>query len=287
MKYIISTDSTADLKQEFLDKNEIYYLQLGYSIDGQAHTFTDGYPLNEFYERMRAGDIATTTQANMMETKEFFTNFAKQGIDVLHIGFSSALSGSYSVEYMMAQEVMEEYPNVTIKVIDSLAASGGQGLMVLKALEKKNEGYSLQELEEYLISIRPYLTHIFTVESMTYLYRGGRVSKGKAVIANTMNIKPILNCNEEGKLTPIAKAHGRKKSIKEICNLFGQYHDEIDKDDIVLIYDADCKEEGDALESMMIEKYGLTNTKRENIGPTIGAHSGPGTVAIFFLGSKR
>lgn len=287
MQYILSTDSTGDFKKEFFDKNEIYYLELGYSIGGKEHSFTDGYSLKEFYTQMRNGELTSTSQAKIIEVQELFRKFAKEGMNILHISFSSALSGSYAIECMVAQEVMEEYPDVKIKVIDSLSCSGGQGLMIIKALEKKNEGYSMDELEEYLLSIRPNISHIFTVEDMIYLYRGGRVSKGKAIIANTINIKPILCCNEEGKLVPITQVHGRKKSIKELCNLFGQYHKELDKDEILIISDADCSEEADNLEKMLIEKYGLTNIVRQNVGPTIGAHSGPGTLALFFLGDRR
>lgn len=287
--YVITTDSTADLSLDYIKENNVHYLGLNFTVDEKVYSFEDNYDIKLFYDKMREGMKATTMQANMLETKEFFESFAKKGLNVLHIAFSSALSGSCATEQMMANEVMEEYPDIKIIIVDSLAASGGQGLVVSKAVEKKVEGFTLEENIEFLNTLIPRVVHYFTVEDMVYLYRGGRVSKGKAMLANAINIKPILNCNIEGKLVPVEKARGRKKSLKMISDMIAKNMGDNFREEnpYITVYHADSIEDARLLGEEIKSTYGIDDIRYELIGPTIGAHCGPGSVGIFYIGNER
>lgn len=287
--YIITTDSTADLPLEYIDKNNVKYLGLNYRLEDKEYSFRDSISLKEYYNKMRDGAKTTTMQANIAETRELFESIIKDGKDILHISFSSELSGSFNTESIVANELMDEYPDANICIIDSKAASGGQGIAVRHAVICKEKGYTLDEAKNYLNDLIPRITHYFTVEDMVYLYRGGRVSKTKAFIANVVNIKPILHCNEEGKLVPVTTARGRKKSIKEICKLMKANLSENYKDDnpFIVICDADARDEAMELGRYIAEETGIKDIIYNEIGATIGAHSGPGTIALFYVGRNR
>lgn len=287
-KFFITTDSTADLPIEYLEKNNIKYLALNYMIDNKEYSYKDDLSLSEYYEKMRNGSKTSTMQATIKDTEELFTSLLSEGYDVLHIAFSSALSGSYNTECVVAENIKEKYPNSRIEIVDSLSASMAQGLLVQQAVKMRDDGLELDEIVRELKLIVPRLVHYFTVEDMIYLYRGGRVSKGKTVIAKAINIKPILNCSEDGKLNVVSKARGRKKSLKAICDMIkdnlsdGKY-----KNSEIIICDADCNDDAKYLEEIIKEELGIDNIVHYNIGPTIGAHCGPGTVGVFFIGKHR
>lgn len=288
-KFIISTDSTADLPSDYIKEKNIEYLSLNFIIDDKEYSYRDGLNLKDYYDKMRAGASTSTMQANFQDAYNLFESYASQGIDVLHISFSSALSGSFNTETLVAKEVEQNYPGSRIVVIDSLSASGAQGLFVRKAVEAKEYGKSLEEVIEYLEKIRGRMTHYFTVEDIKYLQRGGRVSKAKAIIANVVNLKPILHCDEEGKLVPVSTERGRKKSIKAIYKLFMENIGENFKKEnpYIIICDADCREDSMILGEFIKSKFEDIEIKYEDIGPTIGAHSGPGTIALYYIGEHR
>lgn len=286
-EYVLTTDSTAELSLNYLEENNIGCLGLNCIINEKEYSFRDKMDMKKFYEEIKKGLKATTTQAKVSEIIDLFTGYAKQGINIIHIGFSGALSGSYNTECLIAKQVMEDYPNIKIEVIDSCCAAGGQGLLVRYAVKNKNK-LNYHQMVDYITKLKDKIVHLFTVEDMVYLYRGGRVSKVKSVIANAMNIKPILHCTKEGKLEAFDKTRGRKKSFQAMIDIVGKKlcSDYKEKNDIFLIGHGNCLEEADYIGNQLKEKYGI-DYETEFIGPTIGAHSGPGTIAIFFIGDER
>ncbi len=287
--YIITTDTTADLPDTYLQENEIGLMSLTYTIDGETYDHEHELDEKVFYEKMRNGSMPTTSQVNPTQAKEVFASMLdKYDADILHIAFSSGLSGSFNSARIAAEELMEERPEHKIVVVDSLCASLGEGLLVHKALQLKKKGTSLEEAACWLEENKLNLCHIFTVDDLFHLYRGGRVSKTTAVLGSMISIKPILHVDEEGHLIPMSKVRGRKKSIlamvDEMEKRLAGYDGE---NDIFFISHGDCLEDATLLADKIKEKFHIENVLINNVGPTIGAHSGPGTLALFFMGNKR
>lgn len=286
--FIITTDNNADLPEKFYEENGVEVISLTYMIDGEVYDKDSSLPFAEFYGRMRNGSMPTTAQINPEAAKERFHSAAEKGMDVLHIAFSSGLSGSYNSARIAAEEIKEEFPEAEIKVVDSLGASLGQGLLVYKAVEMKKAGKSMEEVAVWLEENKLHACHIFTVDDLHHLYRGGRLSKAAAVFGTMINLKPILHVDNEGKLTPIGKVRGRKKSLMTLVEymeeMMGSYRDQ---NDIVFISHGDSADEADFLAEQIKERFGIDAFMIHYVGPTIGAHSGPGTMALFFLGEKR
>lgn len=286
-QYLISTDTTADLTDDFVRENSIDIHTLFYAFGEQLYGPRNEMPVKEFYTRMRNGEMPTTMACNPEDVAKIFKKRVAEGYDILHIAFSSALSSSYNNCCIAAREVMEEYPESKIIVIDSLAASMGEGLTVYRAIQLKNEGKSIDEVADYINAHRRNFVHFFTVDDLHHLYRGGRVSKTTAIVGSLAGIKPILHVNDAGQLIPVGKVRGRKKSlltlVSKIDELMGSYKDETDA---IFIGHGDCLEDAEFVASKIREKYNhkiVINT----ICPTIGAHSGPGTLALFFMGESR
>ncbi|WP_312645332.1 DegV family protein [Hydrogenoanaerobacterium sp.] len=285
--YVISTDTNSDLPFSFVDENNINLLALGYTMDGVTR-FTDDRTIDqhEFYEQMRAGKMPTTTQVNPEQAEKSFKQFASEGKDVLHIAFSSELSGSYNSAEMGAKETREQYPEAKIIVIDSLSASLGQGLMVYYAVKMRNEGKSIDEVAAWLEEHKQNFLHFFTVEDLNHLYRGGRVSKATAVVGTMLGIKPVMHVDAQGRLVPIGKVRGRKQSLLNLVNRMEAKMEGFDND-VVFISHGDCLEEAQFCADEIKKKYKIKNFIFNYVAPSIGAHSGPGTLAIFFLGKDR
>lgn len=285
----IITNTTADLPQSFIDENDLGLFFFNYTIDGQTYSADNDLDYKVFYEKVRSGSMPSTSQVNPETFRAGFTQYLKESKNLLYLSFSSGLSGSCSNANLVAQEMMEENPDIRIKVIDTLAASMGEGLVVYRAVQMKKEGKSFEEtaawIEEHVMNF----THVFTVDDLNHLYRGGRVSKTTAVIGTMINIKPILHVDEAGHLIPIAKVRGRKKSLHELVNYMekrmGSWRDK--NRDVVLISHGDCIEDAQAVADEVRERFGMESFLINHIGPTIGAHSGPGTVALFFMGEGR
>lgn len=286
-QFIISTDTTADLPDNYVRNNNIDVHTLYYSIGNTIYGPDNSLPVKEFYDRMRNGEMPTTMACNPEEAANIFKKRASEGYDILHIAFSSALSSSYNNFCIAASEAMEEYPECKIIVIDSLSASMGEGLVVYRAMQLKNMGKTIDETADYISNHLQNFVQFFTVDDLNHLYRGGRVSKTTAVIGTLAGIKPILHVSEEGRLIPVGKVRGRKKSLNalvdKIDTYMGSYKNETD---VVFLGHGDCPEDAQYVADKVKEKCGL-DVWINAICPTIGAHSGPGTVALFFMGEKR
>lgn len=288
--YVISTDTSCDFPLEYVQEHQLPLVTLFYSIDGVSGS--NGCPsaeeLKNFYDKMRAGAQTKTQQASIEDTEQVFREVAQQGKDLLHIAFSSGLSGTANAARLAAENIMEEFPDRKIVVIDSLCASLGQGLLVDYAIRQREQGKTLEETAQWVQEHIQNLCHLFTVEDLKYLQRGGRISKTTALVGTMIGIKPVLHVDEEGKLVPIAKVRGRKASVQalvqkmeENIGLFRQ------QKQTIFISHGDCLEDAKALAQMVKEKFGYDDFLINNVGPTIGSHSGPGTLALFFLGEKR
>lgn len=287
-EFIISTETNCDLSAEFIKTNNICVIPHYYTVDEEV--YGDGKELTnkEFYDKMRDKHKVGTMASNPAVIEEMFTAIAKEGKDIIHISFSSALSGGCGNVQMVSNQIMEAYPEMKIVVIDTLAASLGEGIMIKKALELKAEGKTIDETVSIIQDLCPHLNTLFTVDDLDYLYRGGRLSKTTAIVGSLVNIKPILKINEEGKLVAHSKVRGRNKSIQTLVSMMeeqlGSYKD---KQLEIGIIHGDCENDALTLKKLVEEKFGYTNFMIEPIGPSIGAHSGPGTLGIVFLGDHR
>ena len=288
MGYLITTDNMADLPEEYLKEKQLLTMSLTYLLDGQTYNAENSLPYQEFYKKMREGCMPTTSQINPQEAKEKLAEFLKINKNIIHIAFSGGLSGTFNSVRLAAQELMEEQPDCRITVIDSLAASMGEGLLVYKALEQQEAGLSYEEMVEWIENNKLHVCHYFTVDDLFHLYRGGRVSKAAAVLGTMINLKPVLHVDDEGHLIPLSKVRGRKKSLnalvdgmeKQMCSLK-------EKNDIIFLSHGDCYEDALYVQEQIKKRFGIEKFMISPVGPTIGAHSGPGTVALFFMGEAR
>lgn len=287
-EYIITTDNNSDLPESFYQEHQIGCTYLSYSIEGQTYTKGCFLPTKEFYDKMRQGAMPTTAQVNPETAKDLMEPYLKEGKDVLHISFSSGLSGSYASCQAAAKELSEKYPRQKILVLDSLCASLGQGLLVYYAMKQKECKKTMEETAQWVESHKKNIVHMFTVDDLNHLHRGGRVSKATAIVGGMLNIKPVLHVDDEGKLVAVGKARGRKKSLQALVSgmqeRIGSYGDTCDT---IFISHGDCEEDARYVEEKVRELYPVQTVIRNYVGATIGAHSGPGTVALFFLGDRR
>lgn len=287
-EYIITTDTTSDLPQDYLNQHKIGLLPLYYSFNGTVYGDKLVLDPKEFYAKMRGGAMPTTMAVNPENAREVFTRLLKDGYDILHIAFSSALSGSCSVAATVARELCDEYPDSKIVVIDSLCASLGEGLLLHKAVQLKDSGKSIHETADWLEKNKLHLCHMFTVDDLHHLHRGGRVSKATAIIGTLINVKPVLHVDNEGRLIPLNNVRGRKKALISLVDqMEARIKDYPEKNDIVFISHGDCIEDAEFVADQIRERFGIQNFLINYVSPTIGSHSGPGTVALFFLGKER
>ena len=286
--YIITVNSTVDTTREWLAERGVPYIPLKYTIDGQTYSDMEGLSSKEFFDKLREGKMSTTSQINPDEAREALKPYLKEGKDILHIAFSSALSGTYNSSRIAAEELMEDYPDRKIIVVDSLGASLGQGLLVYLAQEKKEQGEDMETVAKWAEENRLHMVHLFTVNDLNHLYRGGRISRTTAVVGSMLNIKPVLHVDNDGKLTAIGKVRGRKKSLQELVKLMdekiGSYHDTCHT---IFISHGDCEDDANYVAEKVKEKYQINTIIMNQVGATIGAHSGPGTMALFFVGDER
>ena len=287
----ITTDSTADLPVEYLQEHNVGCMPISYIVDGITYGRDRELDWKDFYSMMRNdGKMPTTSQINPAEAKEYFEEFIKTDKEILHLAFSSGLSGTYGNLCIAAEEIMEEHADCRIIVVDSLCASMGEGLFVHKAVKMRDEGKTIEETADWLRTNVQSFVHVFTVDDLFHLYRGGRVSKAAAVIGTMAGIKPKLHVDSEGHLIVIGKVRGRKKSLNALVDYMeekmGSYLSE-NRQDYVFISHGDALEDAEYVRDQIKEKFGIDNFLINNIGPTVGAHSGPGTIALFFMGESR
>ena len=286
--YVISTDSSADLSEAYLKEHQITMISLSCILNGKIYNSENPITPKQLYDNIREGAMPTTSQVNPEQAKAAFEPLLKEGKDILHIAFSSALSGTYNSSRIAAEELMEDYPDRKIIVVDSLGASLGQGLLVYLAQEKKEQGEDMETVAKWAEENRLHMVHLFTVNDLNHLYRGGRISRTTAVVGSMLNIKPVLHVDNDGKLTAIGKVRGRKKSLQELVKLMdekiGSYHDTCHT---IFISHGDCEEDANYVAEKVKEKYQINTIIMNQVGATIGAHSGPGTMALFFVGDER
>ncbi len=287
-EFIISTESNCDLPKDYIKSNNICVIPHYYTVDEEVYGDERELTCSQFYDEMRNLKKVGTMASNPAVIEERFTSLAKEGKDILHISFSSALSGGCSNVVMTSREVMDAFPEMTITVVDTLSASLGEALLIMKAVEMKNKGKSLEETAHAVEEMIPHLCILFTVDDLNYLYRGGRLSKTSAMVGTLVSLKPILRINEEGKLVALSKVRGRNKSLHSMAELMGTMLGEYrDRQMFIGIVHGDCEEDALYLQNLIKEKYGYDNFYIQPVGPSIGAHSGPGTVGLIFLGEHR
>ena len=289
--YKIITDSTTDLPLEYLKEHDVGCIPISYILDGVTYGKDRELDWKEFYACMRnEGKMPTTSQINPADAKEYLEEFAGSYQEILYLAFSSGLSGTCNNIRMAADEIMEERPDVKIRVVDSLGASMGEGLFVHKAVKMRDAGKSMEETADWLEEHVQNFVHVFTVDDLFHLYRGGRVSKTAAVLGTLVSIKPKLHVDSEGHLILIGKVRGRKKSLSALVDYMGEKMGpwaEENREDYVFISHGDALEDAEYVRDLIKERYGYQNFLINHIGPTIGAHSGPGTIALFFMGESR
>ena len=284
----IITDSTTDLPIDYFTEHNIDCMNLSYIVDGVTYGHGKELPWKEFYEMMRQGKMPTTSQVNPEEAKECFEKAVEQDKEILCLAFSSGLSGTYNSLRIAAEEVCEEHPDCRIVVIDTLCASLGEGLLVHKAVELRDAGKSLDEVAEWVNNHRLNLVHMFTVDDLFHLHRGGRVSKATAIVGTLAGIKPVLHVDDDGHLIALSKVRGRKKSLMALVDAMEEKTKNYpEKNDVVFISHGDDLEAAELVRDAIKQRLGIEKFLINNIGPTIGSHAGPGTIALFFMGEQR
>ena len=284
--YVICTDSSCDLSDEILNKWEVSSTSLTFRFTDHNVEYKNGdMAITDFYDKMREGGVAKTAAINVDGFTLLFEDFLKDGKDVLYLGFSSGLSTTYNSARIAAAQLMEKYPERKIVAIDTLCASAGGGLLVKMAVDKKAEGATIEENAEYIESKKLNVCHWFTVDDLVYLKRGGRVSATTAFVGNMLGIKPVMHVDNEGHLVNVSKVRGRKTSVAALADKYGDLHLEGDYE--VFISHGDCIDDAKKLAEIIETKYGKKTSIITDVGAVIGAHSGPGTLALFFIGKER
>jgi DegV family protein with EDD domain len=287
MPYTIITDSSANLPDSYIERYELAILSLEFIVDGVSYRgYTEGEITDnrQFYNMMREGKVVKTSLVSPTEAEIVLRACFDSGNDALYLGFDSALSGTYEAVSRRMQTVHEaEYPERKLRCVDTLAAALGEGQLVVEAAKRKLAGASLDELADWAEEQRLGFAHWFTVEDLSYLQRGGRVSKGAAFAATLLNIKPVLHVDAEGRLVPVDKVRGRKKSLQALFERYAKTAREPRGELPVYISHGDCLEDAQQLADLICSEFGVTDVVINDLDPVIGAHAGPGTVALFFL----
>ncbi len=285
-EYVIFTDSSTDLPVDIANELNIRTIQLDVRVDDGPTVANDKIDIKEFYTMLREGKMAQTSAVSIESFKNAFTSVLEEGKDIIYIGFSSGLSSTYNWGKVAAEELAEAYPERKIIAIDTLAASLGQGMLVWLAAQKKAEGASIEELAAYVEEIKLNLCHWFTVDDLFFLKRGGRVSSATAVVGTMLAIKPVLHVDDEGKLINVSKARGRKGSILALAAKMKETAIEPENQTIFISH-GDCIEDVETLKEIIKKEMNVKNFIVSHVGPVIGSHSRPGTLALFFVGTKR
>ena len=284
--YVIMSDNMGDLPQSFYEEHQIPVMYLSYVMKDEVYREGHMQSNEEFYQQMRNGALPTTSQLTPADAREHFLKQLEQYDAVLCLSFSSGLSGTYNSCALAAAQLREE--GYKIEVIDTLCASLGQGLLLYKAIELKEKGADFEEVRQWIMDNRLHICHVVLADDLFHLMRGGRISKSTAVVGSMLSIKPLIQMNDEGQLIPTGKSHGRKKGLRALVDLMGsQMGSHRDENDIFMISHADCEEDAKKLTEMVKDAYGIDRCLIHYIGPVIGSHTGPDTIALFFLGDQR
>jgi len=280
------TDSTCDLPKNILTENGIICLSLTYEVNGVEYNSKNTLSIEEFYKKMRAGSVTKTSQIAPDVFELAFEKELQAGKDILYISFSSGLSGTYNSARIAGEGLKVKFPDAKIYIIDSLCASLGEGLLVYKAIQMMNNGKTVDEIASWLEENKLHLCHMFTVDDLMFLHRGGRVSKTSAIAGSILGIKPGLHVDNEGHLIPLSKVRGRKQSlswlVENMADRIGNW-----ENDTFAICHGDCIDDAKYVAELVKQKFGIKNVIINHTGPVIGSHSGPGTMALFFMGDYR
>lgn len=284
-KFVLVANSTTDETGEYYEKNEIRCAPLSFTMDGRTvrEDFGKTIPFPEFYDNLRAGKLSQTSQATMEEYQEHFRAACREGMDVLYVGFSSGLSGSFQAGCIAAAEVREEFPDRVIRCVDSLAAAGGEGLLVERARQLRDAGYTADEAGDAIEVLRLKVIHLVTVNDLKHLWRGGRVSKSAAIVGSLIGIKPMIYVDDAGKLQVCGKIRGRKKALDKLVET--ALAQVVERDTPMRISHGDCEEDARYVADKL-QAAGL-QTEIRMLDTVIGSHTGPGVMTVFFVGSKR
>ncbi|MEG0495467.1 MAG: DegV family protein [Eubacterium sp.] len=289
MRFEIVTDSSCNLTEAIIDHYNLHILSLRFLADDKEYySYTKGKitDLSQFYEMMRQKKEINTSQINPKTCTILFETLLKEGKDILYIGFSSALSGTFQAAYLALEDLKVKYPERKIYAVDTLGASLGEGLLVYHAANKRDQGESIESVNAWLLEYRLHLCHWFTVDDLFFLQRGGRVSNTVAVLGTLLNVKPVMHMDNEGRLIFVMKVRGRKHSLDSLVE-----HLEATainpSEQTIFITHGDCLEDAEYVAKKIEEKYHPREILINWVDPVIGAHSGPGTVALFFLGTHR
>lgn len=285
--YVIITDSSCDLPIHLVEQYGLEVIQLAVTVDGEETKPNNEIDIKEFYAKLRAKKAAKTAAVNIEAFEKAFEPHLANGKDVLYLGFSSGLSGTFNAGFVAAKELSAKYPERLCVAVDTLCASLGEGLLVVLAAQKKEAGATLEEVRDYVESTKLNLTHLFTVNDLFFLKRGGRVSAATAIAGSALGIKPMMHVDNEGHLVKIGIKRGRTASIDGLCARMKEIA--IDPaEQLVFISHGDCEEEAQYLADKIKATMGVKQPiVISHVGPVIGAHSGPGTMALFFLGKER
>ena len=287
--FVILTDSSADLVDDLVRQLDVQVLPLSFTLEQQTyHNYPDNREMepHAFYQKLRDGAVATTSAVNVSQYTEFLEPLLQAGQDVLILAFSSGLSATYNSSVIAVQELAEKYPERKLYTVDTLCASLGQGLLVYLAARERDSGKTIEEVRDWAEANKLSICHQFTVDDLHFLKRGGRISATTAVVGSMLQIKPVLHVDDEGHLINIAKARGRQASLKALV-------DKMEKTAIdpahqtVFISHGDCLEDAQTVADLVKERLGVPEVYLNPIGPVIGAHAGPGTVALFYVGTER
>ncbi len=285
--YVIFTDSCCDFSAEMVEELALRLQPLSFMMEGREYF---NYPDNRdmdphvFYEKLRGGTLGTTAAVNVGAFQEDMTRLVEEGHDILCISFSSGLSTTYQSACIAAQNVMASHPESRIAVVDSRAASLGQGLLVYLAVREKQKGRSLEEVRAFVEERKDHIDHWFTVDDLNHLKRGGRVSAAAALFGTMLQMKPVLHVDDDGHLIPVSKVRGRKASIKALVDKMEEL---VEDPSVVFISHGDCLEDAQILAEMVKARFPVEKLVINYVGPVIGNHSGPGTLALFFQGKRK
>lgn len=287
--YQIITDSTSDLTQKMVDELGVDLIPMNFTIG--TDSFVDypderDIPSHDFYQRIAAGEPSTTNQIPLTAFSDTFEKYLKAGTDVLYLGFSSGLSGTYNNSVLVARDLAQKYPERKVYAIDTLAASLGEGLLVWHAVQKQRQGATIDEVKDWIEQNRNRMHHWFTVDDLNHLKRGGRISGAAALMGTMLGIKPVMHFDDEGHIILMDKIRGRKQSLDDLVKHMS-ITSEGAKDQMIFISHSDSPEGAEYVKEQVAAKFGTTQFDMGPIGPVIGAHTGTGTVALFYLGKDR
>lgn len=290
MGYRIVTDSGCNLPEHMIDEFDLVIFPLTFMVeDTEYRSYLKGQvtDLSQFYRMMRDGEVITTSLPRLQEAEVLLREVLDAGEDVLYLGFSSGLSGTYEAIDLLMRGLQEEYPERTLESVDTLAASGGEGLLVWYASMMRREGADLSTVRDWVEENKLHLAHWFTVDDLMFLFRGGRVSRTSAWAGTLLSIKPVMHVDDEGHLIPLEKVRGRRKSLNALVDHMEQTANRPVEEQMVFITHGDCIEDAEYVAEQVRKRFGVESIMINYVDPVIGAHSGPGTMALFFLASER